>query len=171
MFPMTVKKQSGRAPSSSGGKDYHLILIVTADGRALYINRWGKAHQWGNGWLCEYYPSAFNALAAYEKKHREKLEREYREHFIDSEKVANNEAELRKILGPQYVKAIGAPNWAQLVPGADVTGMKDGQHVAEWDEAAQRYKGRPRKLVEEVPEPPAPVEERVASNPNWGIWG
>jgi hypothetical protein len=167
MFPMTIVKKSGRAVT----KDYHLILIKTADGRALYINRWGKKAQWGKGWKCEYFPDYIDARRAWDKKHREKLEGEYRTHFIDKEQIAHDEETLRKHLGNQLVAAIGARDWALLIPGADVSGMKDGQHEAEWDEKAGRYTERPRKLVEEAPEPPEPIEDRIASNPNWGIWG
>ncbi|MCK1543286.1 hypothetical protein IVB12_15325 [Bradyrhizobium sp. 179] len=171
MFPMTIVKKSGRAPSTSGGKDYHLIMIKTADGRALYINRWAKAHQWGNGWICEYYPDYLDAKREWDKKHREKIEREYRDVFIDKDHIVYDEAELRKALGPQLIRAIGGPKWAQLIPTADVSGMKDGQHEAEWDERAGRYKERPRKLLADVPEPVEAIEDRIAANPQWGTWG
>jgi hypothetical protein len=167
MFPMTIVKQSGRAVT----KDYHLILITTADGRALYINRWAKKSQWGNGWFCEHYADAEEARTAYNKKHREKLQGEYSTHFIDSTKDVFDEAQLRKALGPQLINAIGGPKWAELLPGVDTSGMKDGQHEAQWDEGAGRYSERARKLVAEVPEPPEPIEDRVAENSNWGIWG
>jgi hypothetical protein len=167
MFPMTVVKRSGRAVT----KDYHLILITTSDGRALYIQRWAKKAQWGSGWKCEYYPDAIDARAAFQKKYQAKLEREYSDLFVNKDSIVNDEAELRKALGHQCVAAIGGPKWAALIPGADVSGMKSGQHEAEWDEKAGRYSQRPPKLLADVPEPAEPIENRVATNPNWGIWG
>jgi hypothetical protein len=174
MFPMTIVKKSGRADSRSGGKDFHLILITTADGRALYINRWGKKGQWGNGWSCSHYDDADEARTAFNKKFRDKLQGEYTSHFVDKTKDVFDEVQLRKELGLQTVAAIGGPKWAQLIPGADTSGMKDGQQELEWIEGPDgkmRPKERPRKLVEDVPEPPEPIEDRVATNPNWGIWG
>jgi predicted DNA-binding WGR domain protein len=167
MFPMTVVKRSGRAVT----KDYHLILIRTADGRALHINRWGKKAQWGKGWKCEYFPDAIDAKTAFDKKYREKLDREYSDIFVNKDNLVNDEAELRKLLGPQLLASIGAANWVALIPGADVSGMKSGQHEAEWDERAGRYTERSPKLLADVPEPVEPIEERIATNPNWGIWG
>lgn len=177
MFPMTIVKKSGRAPSAGragSGKDYHLILITTADGRALYINRWAKKGQWGTGWLCDYYQVAADARDEFRRKHREKIEREYREILVEKEIKVLDEASLRKELGHQYVAAIGKERWAQLLPGADTSGMKDGQVDAEFElDAKGKWvrKERARKLVAEVPEPPQPIEDRIATNPNWGTWG
>jgi hypothetical protein len=170
MFPMTVLKQSGRAVT----KDYHLILITTADGRALYINRWGKKTQWGSGWKCEHYGDAGAATADYRKKYREKLGGEYTEHFIHSTKQVKDEAELRKALGHQLIQAIGGPKWAQLIPGADISGLKDGQEEVVWEQqtdGTHRPREKRRKLLEDAPEQPEPIEDRIATNPNWGIWG
>jgi hypothetical protein len=170
MFPMTVLKQSGRAST----KDYHLILITTADGRALYINRWAKKSQWGSGWFCEHYADAEVARADFNKKYREKLKGEYTDHFINSTKDVHSEAELRKALGHQLIQAIGGPKWARLIPGADTSGLKDGQEEVVWVQQADgthRPREKQRRLVEDVPEPPEPIEERIATNPNWGIWG
>jgi hypothetical protein len=52
--------------------------------------------------------------------------------------------------------------------------MKDGQEEVVWEQQADgshRPRERQRRLVAEVPEPPEPIENRVATNPNWGIWG
>lgn len=168
MFPMTVLKQSGRAPSTSGGKDFHLILITTNDGRALYINRWGKARQWGNGWKCEHYVSASDAREAYRKKRREKLEGDYRDHIVDKSVIANDEAELRKCLGAQLVAAIGAEKWAQLLPGADTSGLKAGAVETDENDPGLRINRRDPKLVEQ---PKETVEDRIKSNPLWGMFG
>jgi hypothetical protein len=174
MYPVTILKQSGRAGSRSGGKDYHLVMLITADGRALYIQRWGKARQWGHGWKCQYVADATVARAAYQQKFREKLDREYSDHFINKSVTVNDEAELRKELGHQYVAEIGADNWRKLLPDFEVNGMKDGRPETEFVEDADgnmRIKERARKLVA-TPEPePEPIADRVKSNPNWGIWG
>ncbi len=170
MFPMTIMKRSGRAQSSSGGKDYHLVLIENADLKAIFIQRWGKARQWGNGWKLEEHPNANAARSAWTAKVKQKFNGEYTEEITSKTKIVNDLAELRKELGLQYVAKIGKA-LQFLIPGLDVSDLKEPEIDTEWIEQKDgtvRKRERDRKLVEL---PPEPVEDRAQSNTQWGIWG
>lgn len=170
MYPITVLKQSGRARSSSGGKDYHLVLIQNVNGKSLVIHRWGRARQWGNGWKLEQFDDPRDADRAYAKKYSEKMHGEYTDHFLNKNITVNDAGELQKALGHQYMKQIGKAI-AHVDPSFDTTKLRDPQPETEWEKGPDgrtRVKERVRKLVEQPPEPP---EDRAAINPLWGTWG
>lgn len=175
MFPMTITKKSGR--HRSGTKDYHLVLIVNADGRAIVIHRWGRKQAWGTGWKLETYNSSVDAAVAYRKKHAEKLEREYSNVITDRTVEVKNLDELRKEMTHQYMEKIGK-TITHLIPGLDVSTLKDPEPDTEFETVHddegnpyQRPKARaPRTLPIEPPKP-EPIAERINSNPLWGVWG
>jgi hypothetical protein len=168
-------KQSGRAKSSSGGKDYHLILLQNDElDRAILIQRWAKKSQWGNGWKLTK-GTISECMAEYRKLYRAKLQGEYTDHFINKNGETNDAAEVRRVLGPQYLAAIGGKNMHFLLPDSDWQNLKqDGQAEVEWEQDEKgnwHQKEKERRLVE-TPAPPEPaIEERVAANSNWGTWG
>lgn len=175
MFPMIVKKESGRAESSSGGKDYHLVMIQAASGRSLVIHRWAKKDQWGNGWKVEQFAAIAYAQSAYEKKWNEKLGKAYDEHFIKSERTAHDEAGLRRILGAQYWQKLGE-HLLFLDPSLDIKGTRT-QPDTEYEEDKDgriRIK-QPAPKFAKPDEPPAKsqeevIEEQIKTNPNWGLF-
>ena len=169
IYPITVKKQSGRADSVSGGKDYHLVLITLADKRALFITRFGKKGTWGSGFQVERYDTKFDAESAYTAKHRAKLCKAYDELIIDTKQVCADWAEFRKALGEQYWNKIGAGNLEWILPGADTKGVRE-EKTKEWvvnEGGKYRLKEEPKRLVPEVVET---VEDRVKETSNWGMF-
>jgi predicted DNA-binding WGR domain protein len=173
MFPMTVKKESGRAASSSGGKDYHLLMISSSDGRAIVVNRWGRKGQWGTGWSCKYYDDASEARSDYKEKYKQKLGRDYSEHFLNRNDTAQDLDELKKHLGRQYVATIGK-TLGELVTGMDTTGLRETEPESEFAEDANgnwRKVDKQRRTLEPAkPEEPK-VVDLVKQNSNWGTWG
>lgn len=169
MFPMTVVKQSRRAKSSSGGKEYHLVLISSPSDRskALVIKRWGKAGKWG---AMDVMTGSYDQVRReYDEKWREKFNGEYREVVKDETKTVHDEVELRIALGPQYVATMGASNLQFLLPGADTKGVRDPDNP-EFEKRADgtwRKKERPPRII---PDPEPTLEEQIAANPMWGMF-
>jgi hypothetical protein len=166
-YPVTIKKQSGRAHSSSGGKDYHLILIQTSRNNSITIFRWGKKDAWGVGFEVKRHNSRDGAESAYRAKFAEKLGGEFKDHFVDKQVICHNEDGLKKALGPYFFK-MKPEDLEWLVPGIDTSGAKEQKAVV----FEQRRDGsfaatEERKLVEEAVEP---VAARILENPAWGTW-
>jgi hypothetical protein len=147
VFPITIEKRSGRAPSSSGGKDYHLILITTNDHRAMTIARWAKKDQWGHGWDCKTYHDPRDARRFFEEKSRAKFTGEYHRPLINGTTEARDSEELRRIVGDQY--------W-QKIPSSDLTFL------------LKQEIGAPP--IPSEPEVEVPVEENIRNNANWGLF-
>jgi predicted DNA-binding WGR domain protein len=166
-YPIEVLKQSGRAESRSGGKDYHLVMIRADNGNCIVINRWGKKDAWGVGFKVERYGDGWAAKKAYEAKFAEKLNKEYDDHFVNKNVTCADEAAFKKALGPYFFK-MKPEDLTWLVPGIDTTGAKEQKNV-EWEQRADgSYTAvEARKLVEEAVEP---VADRIAENPAWGTW-
>lgn len=165
-----LSRESKRADSSSGGKDYHLVLISNlVNNRRLLISRWAKAGQWGNGWKVEQFASEGDATRAWRKIAQAKFEGEYRETIVaPTEKYFENHEERQKALGAQYWSKLGSHlEW--LIPGV---GMGDKEPEAPfYDEDAGRMRRRPKAPpVERQPEPEPTIEDRVKENPLWGSW-
>lgn len=165
-YPMIVVKRSGRANSRSGGKDYHLVLITTADNKAIYIERYGRARQWGHGWKCRPYEDGGAAAEEFAKKARQKFDGEYTEEIVNRADKVGTAAELQTAIGPQYIAQIGRA-MLHLDPDFDVSRLKDTQPDTEFDSDG-RVKPRARKVLET---PPESVEDRATTTPMWGIWG
>lgn len=169
IYPITVKKKSGRADSVSGGKDYHLVLITLADGRALFVTRFGKKSTWGSGLHVERYDNTAAAESAYRAKHREKLSKAYDEIIIDTKVVCADWSEFRRALGEQYWNKIGASNLEWILPGADTKGVREERQkeFVEDKDGKMRVKEEPKRLIPDVIES---AEERVKHTPVWGLF-
>jgi hypothetical protein len=169
IYPIHIKKQSGRANSVSGGKDYHLVLIVTAEGRSLFIKRFGKKGTWGVGFEVTRYDTVAEAEKAYQGKYNKKLGKDYSALFIDTVKTARDWAEFRKIMGEAYWNKIGAGNLEFIMPGADTTGVRE-DHSVEFEQdtnGKMRVKERPKRLIPDVVES---VADRAVENPIFGLF-
>jgi predicted DNA-binding WGR domain protein len=164
IYPIKVRKQSARAGSVSGGKEYHLALITLADGRCLLIKRFGKAGRWGVMQV-ERYEDQTSALSAYAKKMRDKFQGEYTDHYLDkSWDDLDTMPKLRAVLGEGYWNKMGAGNIEWMLPGTDTTGVHD-----ESIETDQYRKVIPKKPLTVKPVLPT-AEERVIENPLWGMF-
>jgi predicted DNA-binding WGR domain protein len=176
MFPMTIKKWSGRAESSSGGKDYHVVLVMNRDNHAIVITRWGKKDQWGNGWEVKRFHSHVEAVDLFCQKQRAKQKRGYNYILIDTTRAIADEKELRERLGAQYWSELGADNLHHLDPSLDASDSREKpptEYVT--DEYGNIHvKQRAPKLA---PPPELPkksheqeVAEHVAANSDWGLF-
>lgn len=176
VYPITVLKESARANSSSGGKDYHLVLVKAANGKSLVIYRWGKKDQWGSGWDVKRFDTADEAEAAFRSKHREKMGREHRNRLpISGLWECDNQLAFKARLGLQYFGQLGASNLHHIDPDMDVTGSRE-REVAEWDEnegraiSAEERKRR-AEAVKALEPKQETVEERAAeTNSAWGMF-
>lgn len=168
-YPLRVVRQSGRADSVSGGKEYHLVKIESMTGKgAIVINRWGKAGAWGTGFRVDRYDVLSDATDAYERKWREKLGGQYEDHFLDKITICNNDAELRGAIAPYLLKM--KPEDIKWLSSTLSTAGARPQENAEWETDQFGRNKRvepPRRLVEE---PEEPIAARVLDNPNWGLF-
>ena len=171
IYPIRVKKQSGRADSSSGGKDYHLVLISCANGRSLFVTRFGRKGTWGVGFHVEKSDSLAAAKRSYDRKWAEKLGKAYDEIIIDTEVPCKDEAELRRAIGIQYWSKIGKANLEWLIPGIDASGVREETPVAiENEEGRFEYKEWPKRLMSNSPKKVETAEDRVKTTPVWGMF-
>jgi predicted DNA-binding WGR domain protein len=173
IYPITVKKESGRADSVSGGKEYHLVRISHGDeGRSIVINRWGKKGSWGVGFKVDRFQDMHDALVAYTDKWRDKLGKQYSDHFIDKTDVCGSEQSLRKALGPYFFK-MRPEDLEWICPGIDTTGVKpqaDAGGFQADEDGRGAWVDPKRRLVEEPKPIEEPIEARISENPNWGLF-
>ena len=170
IYPIRVKKQSGRADSSSGGKDYHLVLVSAANGKCLFITRFGRKGTWGVGFNVARHMSLEAARRVYDQKHREKLDKAYDEILINTEVPCKDEAELRRALGIQYWSKIGKDNLEWLIPGVDASVVREETPSFVEAEGGAEYRPRQPRLVPETPKKVESAEDRVKTTPVWGMF-
>ena len=168
IYPIRVKKQSGRADSSSGGKDYHLVLVSAANGKCLFITRFGRKGTWGVGFNVARHMSLnadwqFNRIGI-------ALDNAYDEILINTEVPCKDEAELRRALGIQYWSKIGKDNLEWLIPGVDASGVREETPSFVEAEGGAEYRPRQPRLVPETPKKVESAEDRVKTTPVWGMF-
>jgi hypothetical protein len=141
-----IKRRSGRAPSSSGGKDYHLVAVrdsITNQG--FLITRWAKAGQWGNGLKVRTTTSERELEGHFNSYVRSKFHREYREELGKSITTVDTIEELKSALGLY---------WASVVKNVDW--LSDDEVAAP-------------TIADPTPAAPT-LEERIKENSSWGSW-
>jgi hypothetical protein len=168
MFPMTVIKKSARAQSVSGGKEYHLVLVLTSDsGKALYIERFGKAGKFGS--LKVQATTQSHAQSLFDKKYREKFEGEYRDHFRDDNLVINDETALKKALGTQYLAQMSPADLKFILPGINTAGARAPEEVEFEQQKDGTFKKKDKKPIP-LPEEVLTPEQQIENNPMWGMF-
>lgn len=166
-FPMRIIKESARCPySRGGGKDYHLVLIVATDDKAMLIRRYSKKGQWGS--MFTQVGSISQMQTVFDGIFKEKMRGEYKEMIQSTKKDVNNEREFKEALGAQYWAKIAPNELKFLSDEIDVTDCKAEKPVR-WvkKEDGKFERVEEHLLVEEAPEP---VEARVDENPTWGMF-
>lgn len=174
VFPIAIRKKS--MLHRQGTKEYHQVLVVTGDDRAMLIQRWGKKNTWGD-MKTEVFRDVGQASAAFEAKDREKRSgRGGYENDASRDTIVecNDEAEFRAKLGRQYFFKAGANNLDFIVPGIDTEGV-EFVTPSEFEEVAPgrvvRKGYQPRHTFTDFEKPHVPtVEEQVADNPDWGMF-
>lgn len=169
MFPINMHKR--KLVHKGGMKEYHTVILLTDDDRALVIRRWCKVKSWGQMEV-ECFSDREVGSNAFFAKIEEKSKRGY---VVDpgiSHEVLDL-SDLKRILGAQYWAQLGPENAEWLIPGVDTTGIK-APPMATWEKTDKtgRYKRvEPPLLTIEQPPPREPtIDERVAQNPNWGMF-
>jgi hypothetical protein len=173
IFPIRVKKESGRTPPHIGNKDYHLVLIETNDERALVINRFGRARTWGQMQV-QRNDIADNGRKFYDLKRRQKLKGDYTVEIAPLKQTFCKDAkELRAALGEQYWNNIGSGHLAWLIPGVDTKGVREDADDSVTETEAgfgKRVKEEKRRIIPEEPKVEESAEQRATTNPIWGMF-
>lgn len=171
-YPITISKESIRNPdSASGGKDYHAVLIATADQRGMVIKRWGKSGSWGTGFKVEPFNSVEEAKREYVSILKEKRKRGYRKDLIapsPTPHVANTEEEFKRILGVMLWPHLGPDALRWIDPAMNVTGAKLKKTI-EWKQLDDGRYVPAEEAPKIIPEPQENTEERAAADPLWGM--
>jgi hypothetical protein len=152
---MMIRKVSYRAPSASGGKDYHQVLILAEGNRALLIQRWGKAHSWGTGW--NVVRGSYTEIAdEFANKEREKFSpcKGYKQFALIEKKVIN-EREFKAELG-QYWPKLDPDDLKFLSDEIDTTGAAAHRPTT----FAQRPDGSWKAETAPIPTPPEELERQ-----------
>jgi len=123
-YPIKVHSQS--FDHRGGTKSYHLMLIETADNRAVFINRWGKKGQFGELQVKEF-ADVGAAWKEYERKERDKTRNGYAPEGPPRDTVANVSSELAKTIGLAVFNKMGAKAVKHLDPSFDTTGMREAE--------------------------------------------
>ncbi|MCP1540031.1 WGR domain-containing protein [Methylorubrum extorquens] len=173
VYPIAIRKKS--MLHRQGTKEYHQVLIVNGEGRAVLVQRWGKKNTTGQ-MKVETFERSEMAVTSFEMKDSEK--RSHRggyEHDAGRDNLIEcaNAAEFAKALGPHLRFNMGAANLLHVAPDLDVSGVKEPDPVPEFDRDGKvvRKGYQPKHVFKDFVDPAAPtVEEEVAANPNWGSW-
>jgi hypothetical protein len=168
---IVIRKESARAESSSGGKDYHLVLIRNNENdRALYVERYGRAGQWGAGFKV-HRGSIAECEEAYRRKYQEKMgpRGQYKEKLV-SVSVQTDLENAKLKIGVQLWPKIGQDHLEWCMPGLDASGSKQQEDV-EWEEGPD---GKPRRKEKKpllIPDDPdQKMKEGIAMNKDWGAF-
>lgn len=168
-YPISVRKWS--ADHDGGTKSYHLVLIETADNKALVIKRFGKKSAWGSTQV-EKFGDVGLALREFNKTRNSKESRGYRGARSPNPVDAHDLIAFKGAIGTQYWTCLGKENVEFIIPGADTTGVKDPEELKFEKRADGSFKKveRPPLAVEEKPAPEPTIEDRRRAMPNWGMF-
>lgn len=170
VYPITISKTTMGYTYGRSDKQYHVLVLHNADGRAVLINRWGKRGSWGKLDV-QQYNSDDEAYKTAQKLTGYKISS--RGYTIEAENTVecNDARKLIDALGPQYYYNIGCEALKWLDPDISVSGVKPPESLS--PVFVQDKNGRwvpeprpPRMPAELVPTP----EPIVEKNPMWGLF-
>lgn len=131
VYPISVHTVS--MDHKGGTKSYHLVRLVTNDGKSVVVNRWGKKGVFGDIKVHHFRSGEERVgVNAFDKKYREKTSNGY-ETVRDDEVYPKDETELRRALGRTLFIALGATTVSFIDPDIDVSGLRDAKR-ADYDE-------------------------------------
>ncbi|SER29342.1 WGR domain-containing protein, predicted DNA-binding domain in MolR [Faunimonas pinastri] len=145
MFPVIVSRVSLR--HRQGTKDYHLLRLTAADGTSVVVNRWGKAEAWGQTKV-DRYANSLDAERNYNSKLRQKENGGYERELTKLNTTVVDLDALKGALGAWWT-VMGKTLVDML--GGGISKVSDDAFAAE-------------------PEPEVTVADRVAANPDWGLF-
>lgn len=125
-YPMQVRSVS--MDHTGGTKSYHLLLVTTADGRSLFVSRWGKTGAFGE-MKPETFPTSAGGEKAWDKKERQKASGGYRQHGAVRVEAVNDAGDLRRAIGIGVWGKVGAAALKHLDPSLDTSGMREADPV------------------------------------------
>lgn len=126
MSTYPIKVHSQTFDHRGGTKSYHLMLIETADGRSVFINRWGKKGQFGELQVKEF-DDKIKAWKEYERKERDKTKNGYAPEGPARDADAATSGNLVKAIGLAVFNKMGAKAVRFIDPDFDTTGMREAE--------------------------------------------
>lgn len=166
-YPMTIRSVSMHQTT----KSYHLLLIYTADGRSLFVRRWGKKGAFGEI-KPELYSTHKDGEKAWDKLERAK--REYKVEGLPRTETVKDATELRMKMGLPVWNKVGREAINHLDPTIDTSGMRevDPPRVGEDGKLTGEDKPRTVDLSAQIAAEKAAQEIESAKvlkqNPNFG---
>lgn len=166
-----IKVSSISLDHKNGTKSYHLMVVETADGTALFINRWGKTGQFGE--LQVKTCTKAEAWKAFEAKEREKTRGGYGAKGAMRVQEAVTGTDLPKAMTLAVFNKVGAKAINFIDPGFNTSGMRelddprtdeDGRVVNDTTRKADIAAQLEAQRLEEA----AAAAQSYASNPNYG---
>jgi len=161
---------------SGGTKAYTLILVRTADGKSLFINKWGKVGAFGELQATPF-PTIDAGRKAFDKKERSKTSGGYRQKGPGREVTVENAEQLKNAFGLGIWSKVGGSNIQHLDPSINVTGMREAD-PARFDENGNFTGDKPRKaeidpaeVEAEKARKLAEQQEKLRAIPNFGRFG
>lgn len=168
-YPIKVHQQS--LDHHNGTKSYHLVVIEAADGKSLFINRWGKKGQFGQ-FQVRHHPDAKSAWKNFEKWEVERAKKGYSPAAAARIEEARTPAELSKAVGIGLFNKMGAEAVNHIDPGYDTTGMQRTAALVEYDEETGRKIDVSRKadITELLEKQRAEERSAYAANEDFGMF-
>lgn len=170
-YPMKLRSVS--FDHTGGTKSYHLLIVETADGKSLFVSRWGKKGAFGE-LKAEMFPTVAAGEKAFDKKERQKTSSGYRQTGPSKSDVANNAAELRAAMGLPTWSKVGAGAISHLDPAIDTKGMRDAEPNRVGEDGRLTGQDAARKvdvsqaLAAQKEADRIESERILAANPNYG---
>jgi predicted DNA-binding WGR domain protein len=140
-YPMTIRTLSMHQAT----KSYHLTLVTTADGKSLFIRRWGKKGAFGEV-KPEPYSTVKDGERAWDKLDRAKTGGGYRPEGLPRNETANDAAELRSKLGLPVYNKIGKDAINHLDPSIDTSGMREAEPPRVGEDGKLTGEDKPRTV-------------------------
>lgn len=169
IYPISIQRRTLSFEQGRSSKEYHIIYIETAGGRALVINRWGRKGSWGQMQVFAF--SKLTEAASYAaEKEREKIGKGYSVSAVPPVQVCADEYDFRMRLGPQYIANLNPDNLRFLLgEDVDTTGVRERENP-EFEQTPDGRWVRKEKPLNTIKDPEPTVEEQVSRNPLWGLF-
>lgn len=172
MSTYPIKVSSLSLDHKGGTKSYHISVIETADGRAVFVYRWGKANTFGE--LKTINGDAPSAWRHWKAKEQDKTRGGYYPRSNTRVAKAASSADLSKTLGIQLFHKIGKDAIAHLDPTFDTSKLREADEPKSEDGELKHTKDTARKadiskeLAQMRAEEAAKTEKVYADNPMFG---
>lgn len=169
-YPMLLREI--HMDHSGGTKSYHLTLVSTADGRSLFVCRWGKTGAFGEI-KSELFMTAFEGAKAWDKKERSRTSGGYSQKGPTREGKIDGPTDIAKVMGLPLFAKMGAAAINHLDVNYDTRNMRDANEPR-YDEDGKltgrdtRSADIAKEVAAEKARLQAESENTLRKNPNFG---